>query len=741
VLTIKGAPERAYQQPANSAETRMRNLQRWTRRSLIAAPIGAALILLVLTLLVARGFGEMSTLRQEVIRSYEARSELQRILSLHQDLELGQRGYVITSDAVFLDPYRKASNKLHATFQRIDGRLAMRSALRTDLRALLDESSAKHRFAQHTINLTERGDVEAARRLVAAGEGKRLMDAIRSRIARIQELERAELGRRTEAAEAARRRLEGRTIAMLTLLLLITVAAVVLVVRSSAARAVALRAAEDLAARNESIFECANDGMIVLNPSGSIESLNPSAARMFGYPDSALLRRDIGTLFEIAPDRGRLETFFTRLEGHTEGRLRDVKELVGHRADGTTFPLEVSLSPVRLADVTLFLLVTRDITDRRQIEQMKGEFVATVSHELRTPLTSIAGSLGLVTGGAAGELPPKAARLVQIAQSNSVRLVRLINDILDIEKIEAGRMAFDVRPIALDMILKSAVQDNAGFATQYGVGLELAPVPTGAAVLADYDRLMQVLTNLLSNAIKFSPSDAVVTIQVIALDRRYRVSVIDRGTGIPEAFRDRIFNKFAQADGSDTRQKGGTGLGLSIVREIVTRLGGSITFDTQESVGTTFHVDLPAAELPRVAEVPLEGETAFKERRSTESLPYVLHVDDDPDVLRVLSSAFEGLAILQSATSVEEARALIRRKTFDAAVLDVGMLDGSGLELVPQLRQQQRRIPIVVFTAQEVEQCRAQDVDLTLVKSRASLERLVAEVMERVKGGQKERPA
>jgi CHASE3 domain sensor protein len=268
VLTIKGAPERAYQQPANSAETRMRNLQRWTRRSLIAAPIGAALILLVLTLLVARGFGEMSTLRQEVIRSYEARSELQRILSLHQDLELGQRGYVITSDAVFLDPYRKASNKLHATFQRIDGRLAMRSALRTDLRALLDESSAKHRFAQHTINLTERGDVEAARRLVAAGEGKRLMDAIRSRIARIQELERAELGRRTEAAEAARRRLEGRTIAMLTLLLLITVAAVVLVVRSSAARAVALRAAEDLAARNESIFECANDGMIVLNPSG-----------------------------------------------------------------------------------------------------------------------------------------------------------------------------------------------------------------------------------------------------------------------------------------------------------------------------------------------------------------------------------------------------------------------------------------------------------------------------------------
>jgi PAS domain S-box-containing protein len=716
----------------------MRNRLSWTRWSLIAAPIGAGLILLVLTLLVGRGFDEMAALRQEVIRSYETRLELQRILSLHQDMEVGQRGYVITRNEAFLEPYNAANREMGTAFRRLDTRLLKQSALRTDLRALQAASNAKHWFSQRTVDLTTQGDAEAARKLVGLGEGKRLMDAIRERIARIERQEQVELERRTAAAEAARWRLEGRTMAMLTLLLVVAIGAVVLVVRSNAARDVALRAAQDLAARNEAIFDCAHDGMIVLNPSGSIESLNPAAARMFGYDIDALLRRDIGTLFEIAPDRGRVETFLHRLTAHSDGRLHDVQEFVGRRADGASFPVEVSLSPVRLAGTTLVLAVTRDITERREIEQMKGEFVATVSHELRTPLTSIAGSLGLVTGGAAGELPSKALRLVQIAQSNSVRLVRLINDILDIEKIEAGRMTFDTRPIALDGILRSALQDNSGFASQYGVELELLPVPAGAAVLADHDRLMQVFTNLLSNAIKFSPKGAAVSVQVTPLDRRFRVSVVDRGSGIPDAFRNRIFNKFAQADGSDTRQKGGTGLGLSIVREIVTRLGGSISFDTQEGAGTTFHVDLPAADTPQLVEAPVAIRPEPVERQPEGTLPTILHVDDDPDVLRVLSSAFEGRAVLESAPTLAEARRMILHRAFDAAVLDVGLTDGSGMELVPELRQQCGRIPIILFTAQEVEQSATGGVDLTLVKSRASLDRLVAEVLERVAGGRRE---
>lgn len=709
----------------------MRNRPGLARWSIIIASAAGGFILVLLTFFVGKGFEETAALRREVIRSYELRATLQRVMSLHQDLELGQRGYVITSKRTFLQPYYSASRGIDDAFAGLDDHVRQDSSIHAELVALHRASNAKRQFVQRTIELTQRGAVERARQLVALGEGKRLMDAIRQGIARIDQVERRELQRRTDAAERARLRLEGRTKAMLILLLLIVGTAAWLVMRSNKARLLALDAAQDLAARQEAIFDYALDGMIVLNPSGSIESLNPAAARMFGYSIDSLVRRDIGTLFEVAPDRGRIETFLRRLTAERKGRMQDVQEFVGRRANGASFPLEVTVSPVHLAGATLFLAVTRDISERREVEQMKAEFVATVSHELRTPLTSIAGSLGLVTGGAAGELPPKARRLVEIAESNSARLVRLINDILDIEKIQAGSLAFDIRPIALDTILSTAVQDNAGFASRYDVHLELKSIPPGASVLADHDRMMQVLTNLLSNAIKFSPASATVTVQVTHLDRRYRISIIDRGSGIPAAFKERIFGKFAQADGSDTRQKGGTGLGLSIAKEIVTRLGGSIGFESEEGRGTAFHVDLPEATVPETGGLSPAAAVESNVHDSLGGLPRILHVDDDPDVLRVLASAFDGRALIRSTPSVVEAREMIRQHQFDAAILDVGMLDGCGLDLVPQLRQSRGNIPIVVFTAQDVEPAALSGVDATLIKSRASLDLLVTEVMDR----------
>nr|WP_269078873.1 ATP-binding protein [Sphingobium ummariense] len=523
--------------------------------------------------------------------------------------------------------------------------------------------------------------------------------------------------------------LRSRTVLLQTTLLLLLALAAWLAARSNAARQRALREARDLASRQESIFDSAKDGMIVINPSGSIESLNPSAAKMFGQDAADLLRRDIGVLFEIAPDRGRVESFLRRLGANRRETYGQVQEFVGRRPDGSSFPVEVSISPVRLVESTLFLAVIRDISERREIEQMKTEFVATVSHELRTPLTSIAGSLGLISGGAAGELSPKAARLVEIAHSNALRLVRLINDILDIEKIEAGRMQFDIRPIALDQLLPKAVQQSAGFASQFDVQVDIIPPPAGAAVLADEDRLMQVLTNLLSNAIKFSKPGGVVSLSVTSLDRRYRISVADRGSGIPDSFRERIFSKFAQADGSDTRQKGGTGLGLSIVREIVLRLGGSVSFESAEGEGTVFHVDLPATASPQtLASAPLPQ----PEPIAAASLPIILHVDDDPDMLDVLANAFEGKARLRSTPSVVAARRIVRNEDIDAAILDIGLIDGCGTELVPLLRQRRPELPILVFTAQEAELCQTDGVDVVLVKSRAGLDELVAETMRRI---------
>jgi len=239
------------------------------------------------------------------------------------------------------------------------------------------------------------------------------------------------------------------------------------------------------------------------------------------------------------------------------------------------------------------LTIVRDITERKKVERMKSEFVSVVSHELRTPLTSIRGALGLIANGVAGAISPSAQAMITIAHNNSERLVRLINDILDIEKIEAGRMLFDLQPIALLPVIEQAIADNRAYGAQFGVTFILKAAAPDIYVNADRDRLVQVLTNLVSNAAKFSLPNGTVTVTVRRLVGHAQIAVADRGLGIPEEFHKRIFQKFAQADSSDTRHKGGTGLGLSITKAIVERCNGRIWFTSQVGQGTTFYVDLP----------------------------------------------------------------------------------------------------------------------------------------------------
>jgi PAS domain S-box-containing protein len=239
-----------------------------------------------------------------------------------------------------------------------------------------------------------------------------------------------------------------------------------------------------------------------------------------------------------------------------------------------------------------FALMT-DITELRRIDRMKSEFVATVSHELRTPLTSIRGSLGLLSGGVGGDLPAPARSLIGIAQNNCDRLIRLVNDILDSEKIESGKMAFDLETLAMKPLLDQALAANEGFAAQHRVSLRLGAPSTPILAHVDADRLAQVVTNLVSNAVKFSPAGSTVEVSLRSDAGRVRVEVRDRGPGIPEAFRARVFQRFSQADASDARPKGGTGLGLNISRAIVERLGGVIGFNTEVGDGTTFFFDLP----------------------------------------------------------------------------------------------------------------------------------------------------
>jgi signal transduction histidine kinase len=248
--------------------------------------------------------------------------------------------------------------------------------------------------------------------------------------------------------------------------------------------------------------------------------------------------------------------------------------------------------------------------ERKRLERLKDEFVSTVSHELRTPLTSIAGSLGLLMGKAAGILPKSAERLLEIAHTNSVRLVRLVNDILDIEKLESGGATFDLKRVNVGSLVGQMVEEIRGMAEGHQVKIRIEAAAAIGEVRADTDRLGQVITNLLSNAVKFSaPNDEVLITIENGVDL-VRISVRDHGPGISDEFKPHVFERFAQADATDARRKGGTGLGLSIVKEIVDRLAGEVGFGDAPGGGTIFHVELPVWADP-------EGENA--QARSPES--------------------------------------------------------------------------------------------------------------------------
>jgi DNA-binding response OmpR family regulator/two-component sensor histidine kinase len=322
---------------------------------------------------------------------------------------------------------------------------------------------------------------------------------------------------------------------------------------------------------------------------------------------------------------------------------------------------------------------------------LKDEFVATVSHELRTPLTSISGSLGLFAGQWASKLPESAARLLTIAHTNSQRLARLLNDILDVEKLESGRVVFNLSKVAVRSLVEGAIEDNRGFAGSYGVQVRLDVASGDFDVNADPDRLAQVVTNLLSNAIKFSPADGDVLVGVESNAGNVRITVRDHGPGVPVEFKPHIFEKFSQADATNTRQKGGTGLGLSIVKQIVERLGGKIGFDDAPGGGAVFYVDLPAWDGRAGGEIDLDSDAAGTR---------ILFCEDDREAAVIVREQLRqaGFAV-DFAHTFAAALARTDATRYAAILIDLQLPDGDGVGLIVQLRAQAhyRDVPMVVI--------------------------------------------
>lgn len=467
--------------------------------------------------------------------------------------------------------------------------------------------------------------------------------------------------------------------------------------------------------------EACPNGMVMTDRDGKIVMVNTEIEQQFGYRRAELIGQSVDMLVP-----GRLRSQHAR---HREAfnrrpqtrRIGSGPDLYGLRKDGTEFPVEIGLTPIRVSNGLLVLGVIVDVSERRHMERVKDEFVANVSHELRTPLTSISGSLGLLMGQWAGKLPEPAMHLLAIAHKNSQRLVRLIDDILDIEKIEADRMVFHLNRTDIRPLVDHVIESNRGFAERYGVHVRLDPGSADAEVNVDPDRLAQVLTNLLSNAVKFSPSGEAVLVGVSTDEYVVRISVRDHGPGVPDDFKSRMFEKFAQADATSSREKGGTGLGLSIVKQIVERLKGQVDFDDAPGGGTIFIVKLPT------------WQATIDREAQAEAPPRILHVDDDHDVLAAAAMALRAIAEVVSIDSLEAARHVIATGGFDLAVLDISLGTGSGLDLLPILRDNAgEAIPVIVFSAFAPDSTCDEQVQASLAKSRTSIENLVATVRDRL---------
>ena len=424
--------------------------------------------------------------------------------------------------------------------------------------------------------------------------------------------------------------------------------------------------AQVAAARLRGVFSGSSDVIALLDPRGRIEAVNPAVTRLLGHEPAALIGRDIAVLVDALPPGGTLaERIGMDRQGISEPLRMD---RVAHHADGHAMPVDVALGLMPMSSGLHVVAMIRDISERKAVDRLKDEFIATVSHELRTPLTSIVGALGLLRATSGDTLPEAARRLVTVAEENSRRLIDLVNDLLDVEKMDAGAFRFRNQPLDLAIVLRRAAQGSEGLANLKQVVLELAIVPGTLQVRGDDGRLLQVVTNLLANAVRFSPPAGTVTLSAERSEGRAIVTVEDRGPGVPEAFRSHLFTRFAQSD--EAGSAGGTGLGLAIARQIVRAHGGALWFEPRPGGGARFRFSIDLRDAG--------GEP-----------PHLLICAEAPDGARQLRELAEAGGC--SADRVEtpaDARVAIRSAAYDAVLIDLDAGGPAAAQLLAQMQDE-----------------------------------------------------
>ncbi len=651
-----------------------------------AAGVLGPLALVALALWFSGQAREVDGNRALVRASYEKQHVATELLRQLAEAEAAQDGFVITDNPILEGHYEEARAKAALDIAQLDGLYGEKPASSTRIAAVRTLIGARFEDMAEVIRLRQQVGAEAAAARVAAGRGLVQTERARAAISALVETEQRAVGARVEFVHAHKEAAQTFVWTLVVLSGVILLLGLWALWRGRIHRYRVERRAHREATQLRAIFASTTDAIMILDPRGRIEAANAATTRMLGYAPADLMGRDASTLLDVADGEG---SFHDRV-GLADGRLTHPNWLdrtVCHR-DGHSVPVDIALGLMPLPGELHIVAAIRDISERKALERMKDEFVATVSHELRTPLTSVVGSLGLLRAGSVGALPAPAYRLVEIAENNSRRLIRLINDILDIEKIGSGRMHFERQPINLVKTLERAIEDSRGLAEANAVRIELAAPKCRAMVRGDEDRLLQVVGNLLSNAIRFSPEDECVRVALTSNNGQAIVSVEDEGPGIPPEFQGRIFERFSQAPGAGPRN--GTGLGLAISREIIIAHDGRIWFGKAERGGARFSFSLPL----------MKPFMARESERPVRVLLWQRRVHTAETLHRILEKEGWAIDCIDTAEAAEEGA---RSGRYHALLVELTQPDTGALDLVHLLRRsvETSELPVIVLSFAE----------------------------------------
>ena len=480
--------------------------------------------------------------------------------------------------------------------------------------------------------------------------------------------------------------------------------------------------------------------LMIFNADGSVRLRNRAATDVMGIePQNPQLRDNYWGRFKRVAKDGSLIPADQWISARAlRGETVQNQELEIHHPDGRVFPILASGAPLRneLGHIAGAVVAFQDIGRMRDIDRMKDEFVSIVSHELRTPLTSIRGSVQLVLDVPGSVPDPEHQQLLQIALNNCERLVRIINDILDVAKIESGNITLHKKPCQVAEIVRQAVQVVEGPARAAHVVLDVRIPATLRPVMVDQDRIVQALINLLSNAVKFAPASTTVSVTVMGSEQTITISVADQGEGIAPENLNRLFRKFQQVDSSSSRKKGGTGLGLAITKALVEQHGGKIAVASELGKGTRFSFTLPVATLEEAASVAPVA--ANKDGSARLTVRRVLVVDDDDDFRDVMRKqlAHAGYVVLDARDGAA-ALHVARTSKPDVITLDLMMPGLDGWTFIEKLRQEEglARIPIVVVSgAPDAAQPGRLPADVAVIAKGEGPEKLLREMGQALAG-------